>query len=107
VTPPEAARTAAGTARARLEAVLALLYLGVVGMAVAHWFWQVGVARVGAAEAGIALYLEPVATTALAVPLLGESFGPATAAGGLLVLAGVWFAQAGTRETGRGASVEA
>jgi len=48
---------------------------------------------VGAARAGIYLYLEPVATTVLAVPYLGEKFGPLTALGGLLVLAGVYFAE--------------
>ena len=75
------------------EALVALLFLGVVGMAMAHWFWQEGVARVGAAEAGMFLYLEPVATTALAVPYLGESLGVATLTGGALVLAGVWHSQ--------------
>jgi drug/metabolite transporter (DMT)-like permease len=76
-----------------VEALLALLFLGVFGMALAHWFWQIGVARVGAARAGIFLYLEPLATTALAVPYLGEPFGVATLIGGVLVLSGVWIAQ--------------
>ncbi|MCP4544717.1 MAG: EamA family transporter, partial [Chloroflexi bacterium] len=62
-------------------------------LAVAHWFWQEGVAKLGAAKAGIFLYLEPLSTTALAVPLLGEHFGFFTAAGGLLVLAGVFWAE--------------
>lgn len=74
------------------EPFIALLFLGVLGTA-AQWFWQEGVARLGAARAGIFLYLEPIATTALAVPLLGETFGIATAVGGALVLAGVWWAQ--------------
>ena len=39
------------------------------------------------------LYLEPLATLALAVPLLGEPFGAATAIGGGLVLAGVYIGQ--------------
>lgn len=76
-----------------LNAMLALLYLGVLGTALGHWFWQEGVAKIGAARAGIFLYLEPVATTTLAVPYLGEEFGVATAVGGLLVLAGVYWAQ--------------
>ncbi|HUV31034.1 MAG TPA: DMT family transporter [Acidobacteriota bacterium] len=80
------------------EAIIALLFLGLFGTALAHWFWQEGVARLGAAEAGIFLYLIPVATTALAVPYLGESFGRFTAAGGLLVLAGVWYAQRRPRQ---------
>jgi drug/metabolite transporter (DMT)-like permease len=85
--------------RLPLEAWLALLFLGVFGMALAHWFWQVGVSRVGAARAGVFLYLEPLATTTLAVPYLGEPLGPTTIAGGGLVLLGVWIAQ---RSPGRG-----
>jgi drug/metabolite transporter (DMT)-like permease len=74
------------------EGWVALLFLGVLGT-LAQWFWQIGVAKIGAARAGIFLYLEPVATTALAVPLLQESFTMFTAVGGLLVLAGVWWAE--------------
>ena len=75
-----------------MKPVLAMLFLGVLGTA-AQWFWQEGVARLGAAKAGIFLYLEPLATTALAVPLLGESYGWSTAFGGFMVLAGVWWAE--------------
>jgi len=76
-----------------LESWLALLFLGVLGSGIAHWFWQIGVAKLGAAKAGMYLYLEPLAATALAVPYLGESFGWATAVGGALVLAGVYYAE--------------
>ncbi len=75
-----------------VEVVLALLFLGILGTAAAHLFWQRGVAALGASRAGIYLYLEPLATTALAVPYLGEPFGPFTAGGGGLVLLGVWWA---------------
>lgn len=73
------------------DALGALLFLGILGT-VANWFWQNGVARLGAAKAGIFLYLEPLVTTALAVPLLAEPFGWSTALGGALVLAGVAWA---------------
>jgi drug/metabolite transporter (DMT)-like permease len=72
--------------------VLALLFLGVPAM-LAQWVWQEGVARLGATKAGIFLYLEPVATTALAVPYLGEAATLYTISGGLLVLTGVWLAE--------------
>jgi drug/metabolite transporter (DMT)-like permease len=75
------------------SAIVALLFLGVLGTALAQWFWQVGVARLGASRAGVFLYVEPLATTALAVPLLGEPFGAASASGAALVLLGVWYAQ--------------
>lgn len=75
------------------RAVWALLFLAIPGLALGHWFWQMGVAKIGAARAGIFLYLEPVATTVLAIPLLKEPFGWATAVGGGLVLAGVYLGQ--------------
>jgi drug/metabolite transporter (DMT)-like permease len=73
--------------------IAALLYLGIPGLALGQWFWQEGVARLGAARAGVYLYLEPIATLALAVPLLGEPFGAFVALGGGLVLAGVYVGQ--------------
>lgn len=76
-----------------LEAVVALLFLGVCSTALAHWFWQEGVAKLGATRSGFFLYLMPLATTVLAVPYLGEQFGLLTAAGGILVLGGVYLAQ--------------
>jgi drug/metabolite transporter (DMT)-like permease len=74
------------------RAVVALAYLGVLGT-ITQWFWQVGVAKLGAARAGLYLYLEPLATVVLAVPVLGEEFGAVAAAGAALVLAGVYLGQ--------------
>ncbi|MBX2989780.1 MAG: DMT family transporter [Bacteroidetes bacterium] len=74
------------------DVLVALLFLGVLGT-LAQWFWQIGIARIGATRAGIFLYLEPIATTMLAIPLLNESFTFSTACGGLLVMTAVWWAQ--------------
>ena len=76
-----------------LEPLLAIIFLGVFAMGLAQWFWQIGMAKLGAARAGIFLYLEPLATTALAVPYLHEQFGLFSAIGGFLVLAGVFVAE--------------
>lgn len=95
---------ASPTGRLPLEGWLALLFLGVCGTALAQWFWQVGVSRLGATPAGTFLFLEPLATTGLAVPYLGESLGGWTLAGGALVLAGVWWAQRGGRTARSGPS---
>lgn len=73
--------------------IVALLYLAIPGLALGQWFWQEGVARLGAARAGLYLYLEPLATLTLAVPVLGEPFGPFLALGGGLVLTGVALGQ--------------
>ena len=73
--------------------IAAVLYLAVFGLVVGQWFWQIGVAKLGATRAGLYLYLEPLSTLALAVPVLGEAFGPAMAVGAGLVLFGVYLGQ--------------
>ena len=78
--------------------VAALLYLAIPGLVIGQWFWQEGVAQLGASQAALYLYLEPIATLALAIPLLGEPFGLAAAIGGALVLIGVYVGQRGRRE---------
>jgi drug/metabolite transporter (DMT)-like permease len=75
------------------EAIISLLFLGVLGTAMGHWFWQIGISRIGASKAGTFLYLEPIATTIVAVPLLQEPLGVFTIIGGLAVLLGVWISQ--------------
>ena len=73
--------------------IAAVIYLGVLGLAMGQWFWQTGVARLGETRAAVYLYIEPLATVALAVPMLGEQVSLWTAAGGALVLAGVYLGQ--------------
>ena len=80
-------------------AIGALIFLAVPGLAMAHWFWQEGVSALGAARAGVYLYLEPIATLFLAVPVLGEEFTTFVAMGGGLVLAGVYLGQRENRAT--------
>jgi drug/metabolite transporter (DMT)-like permease len=82
------------------RSLVALLYLGIAGLALGNWFWQFGIASVGAARAGLYLYLEPLATVALAAPLLGEPFGLFTALGGGLILGGVYLGQRGRSTAG-------
>ncbi len=79
------------------RAILALFYLAIPGLALGHWFWQEGVAKLGGTRSGFYLYLEPLSTVALAVPLLGEPFGPVAALGGALVLTGVFVGQRESR----------
>lgn len=76
-----------------VDGLVSILFLGLIGLAIAHWFWQEGVARVGAARAGLFLYLEPLATVSLAVTLLNEPFGWLSALAGGLVLFGVYISE--------------
>ena len=80
-----------GTLPARAWGVLILL--AVFGTALAHWWWQEGVAALGAARAGIFLYVEPLTATALGVALLNEQFGMFTAIGAIGVLGGILIAE--------------
>ena len=75
------------------RAIAAILYLSILGLVIGQWCWQIGVARLGATRAGLYLYFEPLATLALAVPLLGESFSPAMGVGAAFVLVGVYLGQ--------------
>jgi drug/metabolite transporter (DMT)-like permease len=75
------------------QGVGAALYLGILGLACGQWCWQEGVSKLGATRAGVYLYLEPLATLALAIPVLGEPFGATSMLGGGLVLFGVYVAE--------------
>jgi drug/metabolite transporter (DMT)-like permease len=79
------------------KGILALVFLAVCGIALAQWFWLEGVSKLGASRAGLFLYLEPIATTSLAVPYLGEFFGWTTLLGGALVLLGVFVSRESVR----------
>ena len=71
-------------------AELAFLAIGssVAGMLL----WNLAILSGGTARVSTLLYLEPAVSVAGAVTLLGERVGPATIAGGLLILAGVAIA---------------
>ncbi len=81
------------------DGIVSLLILGILSLAAGHWFWQEGIAAIGAAKAGFYLYLEPLTTTAIAIPYLHEKFGMWGASGALLVLAGVFIAERRRRQT--------
>ncbi len=80
------------------EGIGAALSLAVLSTFLAFWFWQEGVARLGAARAGYFLYLTPVATSGLALLVLGERLGWSTLFGAILVTAGVILAEKRRKE---------
>ncbi|HKK20177.1 MAG TPA: DMT family transporter [candidate division Zixibacteria bacterium] len=87
------------------DGIVSLLVLGILSLAAGHWFWQEGIAAIGAAKAGFFLYLEPLTTTVIAVPYLHEKFGVWGASGAFLVLAGVFIAERRRRRTAGKAAV--
>ena len=68
---------------------LALIFLGVFCSGLGFIFWYRGLAEVEATQVGAFLYFEPLVTTILAVPILGESLHVAIFIGGAAILLGV------------------
>lgn len=71
------------------EAALAIGYVGVFASVVAFLCWNEGVARFGAARAGLFIHLMPVFTALLALLFLGERLYLYHAVGIALVTAGI------------------
>lgn len=68
---------------------LAMLYLGVLGTAVAFVWYFEGIARIGPARTAVFTNLVPVSAVALSMLLLGEQPPLSSLVGGLMVIAGV------------------
>lgn len=77
-------------ARLTASGWLAVSFLGVACSGLAYIFWYDGLRALSAARAGVFLYLEPLAATAVAAVVLGEPVRRGVLAGGALILAGVW-----------------
>ncbi len=68
-------------------------YLAVFGTVAAFVLFNLGVARIGAARASAFALLVPVIGVLSSVALLGETLGPFTLVGGVIVLAGLWIVE--------------
>ena len=78
----------------------AVLFLGVACSAVAFLLWSQALRDRGPAAVGATLYLEPLVTLCVAVPMLGEPLTSRTLLGGVGVLCGVWLVGKGTQKRG-------
>jgi drug/metabolite transporter (DMT)-like permease len=72
--------------------LLGLAYIAIFPALLAYHFWNLGVAALGAARAGVFMHLMPFFGSALAIALLGERFGLHHALGMALIIAGVTIA---------------
>jgi drug/metabolite transporter (DMT)-like permease len=77
---------------ASLPVLGAVAYTGLLASLVAYYFWNRGVAAVGAATAGQYSYLIPLFTALMAIPLLGEELRWFHLLGGGLIFAGIALA---------------
>lgn len=80
---------------AKPEVLGGILYVGIGASVAAFCAWQTGVARIGAARAGVFLHFVPVFTLVLGVVLLDEPLTLLKAIGVLMVLLGVLLCRTG------------
>jgi len=69
-------------------------YLCLLSSALAYWFWNNSVEGLGAVKSSYFIYIEPFATLLSAYVFLGEPLSAAAFAGGLMIMAGVYFVNA-------------
>jgi len=81
---------------------VAIVYVAVFPSLACYSLFNRAVGLIGANQAGLYLSLIPVVGAAMAVFLLGEPFTSAHAAGGALILVGLWLAQRRRQEAGQG-----
>ncbi len=93
VSAPDAAPTAI--------AIGSVVVLGLVCSAAAFVVFFALIVEAGPGRATVIAYVNPVIALLLGVALIGESVGPATLAGLVLILAGSWLATRRPRLTGR------
>ena len=84
-----------------LAAIMAVLFLAIVGSALTMWLWNVGIQSTSAATAGAFVNLVPLVGVLLAL-LLGDRVASQQIVGGLLSLTGVWIS---SMKTGQAAQM--
>lgn len=81
---------------------LSLLYLGVLGSALAYIAWYDGIRRIGATRSGVFIALNPLTAVLLGALLLDERFTALMCLGGGLILTGIFLCNKPlARATGR------
>ena len=70
---------------------LSLMYLGVLGSALAYIGYYDGIRQIGATRSGVFIALNPLTAVILGALLLGEQLTLAMCLGGGLILAGIFL----------------
>lgn len=73
----------------------ALIFLGFACSGLAYLFWYYALNSLAATQTGVFHYIQPLVTTVLAGPMLGEATTSATMLGGAMILLGVWWVNRG------------
>lgn len=77
--------------RISLSQCLSLLYLGVLGSALAYILYYDGIQKIGATRSGVFIALNPMTAVLLGALLLGEQLTFLMCAGGVLVVFGIYL----------------
>ncbi|GAB5342848.1 DMT family transporter [Pseudomonas fluorescens] len=83
--------TVAGLGSLQLPQVFSLLYLGVLGSALAYIGYYDGIRRIGATRAGVFIALNPLTAVICGALLLGEQLTVAMGLGGAVILCGIYL----------------
>ncbi len=83
--------TGEGLSTIHLPQLASLVYLGVVGSALAYVGYYDGIRRIGATRAGVFIALNPLTAVICAALLLGEQLTPTIVCGGTVVLLGIYL----------------
>ncbi|HYW56128.1 MAG TPA: EamA family transporter [Polaromonas sp.] len=86
--------------------LLALGWLGLVGMALTYVLWLRGIARLDSSSVSSLLLLSPVAAVLLGWLGLGQTMTPLQICGGSLVMVSIWLAQKAARPVTRPVTAE-
>ncbi|MBV4485100.1 EamA family transporter [Pseudomonas sp. SWRI153] len=70
---------------------LSLIYLGVLGSALAYIGYYDGIRKIGATRSGVFIALNPLTAVILGAVLLGEQLTPAMCLGAVLILTGIYL----------------
>ncbi len=81
--------------------LLALAWLGLIGMALTYCLWLRGVARLDSSVVSTLLLLSPVTATLLGWLVLGQTLTALQLTGGIAVIGSVWLGQRGGHGAGR------
>lgn len=83
--------TAEGFGSLQLPQALSLLYLGVLGSALAYIGYYDGIRRIGATRAGVFIALNPLTAVICGALLLGEQLTAPMVLGGAVILSGIYL----------------
>jgi drug/metabolite transporter (DMT)-like permease len=89
---------------ARPVVLLLVLFSGVISIGLAQTIWSYGIKRTNAVYVGNYQNMVPLAAVVIAMFWFGEAWNLTQAAGGVVILAGVWVARHGQRRGSRQAS---